>query len=126
MDFKHLQVWRRAHALAIELHKLASHFTRSGHANLRSQLTRAADSIATNIAESCGAESRKEMARFFEISIKSANETENHLISARDLGLITKDQWQVHDAELIAVRKMAYVYRRRILESNALTRDSAV
>jgi four helix bundle protein len=83
-DFKHIQAWRRAHALAIALHKTAHGFSRVGHANLRSQLTRAADSISATIVEGCGADTNKEFARFLDISIKSANETEHHLLSARD------------------------------------------
>jgi hypothetical protein len=42
-DFKHIQAWQRAHALAIALHKLARGFSRAGYSHLQSQLTRAAD-----------------------------------------------------------------------------------
>jgi four helix bundle protein len=41
---------------------------------VRSQLTRAADSIASNIVEGCGAATDKEFARFLDVSIKSDNE----------------------------------------------------
>jgi four helix bundle protein len=90
-DFKHIRAWQRAHALAIALHKVAGSFSRAGHAHLRSQLTRAADGVAANIAEGCGAATNKEFARFLDISIKSANETEHHLLSARDLNLVSPD-----------------------------------
>ena len=114
-DFKHMQAWRRAHALAIALHRLARGFSRAGYANLRGQLTRAADSISANIVEGCGAATKKEFARFLDISIKSANETEHHLISARDLDLVSPDEWQKHTAETIEIRKMIYGYRKKIL-----------
>ena len=90
--------------------QLAQHFGRTGHAHLRSQLTRAGDSIAANIVEGCGAESAKDFARFLEMSVKSANEAEYHLLSARDLSLISPEEWQTHTAETIAVRKMVCVY----------------
>jgi four helix bundle protein len=93
-DFKHIRAWQRAHALAIALHKVAGSFSRAGHAHLRSQLTRAADGVPANIAEGCGAATNKEFARFLDISIKSANETEHHLLSARDLNLVSPDAWQ--------------------------------
>ena len=51
-DFKHIVAWRRAHALAIALHKLTNGFGRAGYAHLQAQLTRAADSIAANSAGS--------------------------------------------------------------------------
>lgn len=121
-DFKHIQAWQRAHALAIALHKAASHFTRAGHGHLRSQLTRAADGMSTNIAEGCGAATSKEFARFLDISIKSANETEHHLLSARDLDLVSPDDWQKFTAETIEIRKMTHGYRKKVIQSSEKAR----
>jgi four helix bundle protein len=115
-DFKHIKAWHRAHALGIAIHRLTDGFSRAGHAHLRSQLTRAADSIAANIVEGCGAATRKELARFLDIAIKSANETEHHLLSARDLNLISPDDWNHFTTETIEVRKMIFGYRKRVLE----------
>ena len=117
-DFKHLQMWQRAHALAIATHKLAHSFGRAGYAHLRGQLVRAADSIESNIVEGCGAESNREFARFLDISIKSSNETEFRLLSARDLALISPSDWQKHTAETIEIRKMIYGYRKKVLASS--------
>lgn len=117
-DFKHIQAWRRAHALAIALHKAASHFSRAGHAHLKSQLTRAADAISANIAEGCGAATSKEFARFLDISIKSANETEHHLLSARDLDLVSADAWQKFTAETTEIRKMTHGYRKKVIQNS--------
>ena len=116
-DFKHIRAWQRAHALAIELHKQTTHFGRAGYANLRSQLTRAADSIGGTIVEGCGAETNKEFARFLDMSIKSANETEYHFLESRDLDLFDPPTWQRFNDETIEIRKMTYVYRRRVLQS---------
>ena len=63
-DFKHIQAWQRGHALAIAIDRLTRGFTRAGYAHLRSQLTKAADSISETIVEGCGADSNKEFARF--------------------------------------------------------------
>jgi len=120
-DFKHIRAWQRSHTLAINLHKSVGHFSRAGHSHLRSQLTRAADTIASNIVEGCGAATNKEFARFLDISIKSANETEHHLLSARDLGLFKPDEWQKLSGETVEIRKMIYVYRKKIIQSD---RDS--
>ena len=117
-DFKQIHTWQRAHALGIAVHKLASGFVPAGHANLRAKLTRAADSIASTIAEGCGAATRKEFARFLEMSIKSANDTEYHLLSARDLGLVSANDWQKYNAETIEIRKMTFGYRKKVLEND--------
>jgi len=85
---------------------------------LKAQLTRAADSISANIVEGCGSATNKEFGRFLDGSIKSANETEHHLLSARDLGLMSPDVWQKHSAETIEIRKMIYGYRKKVLQSN--------
>ena len=114
-DFKHIRAWRRARALGIALHKLARGFGRAGHAKLRAQLTNVADSISTNIVEGCGAASKKEFGLFLDISIKSANETEHHLLSARDHTLISAEAWSKYATETIEIRKMIYVYRKKML-----------
>jgi four helix bundle protein len=104
-DFKHIHAWQRANALAIALHGLARGFTSAGHGHLRSQLTRAADSISTNIVEGCGSSTRKEFARYLDIAIKSANETEHHLLFAHGLHLIAPDDWQRLTSETVGIRK---------------------
>ena len=116
-DFKRIKAWQRAHALSVALHKRTKRFTRAGYARLRAQLTAAADSIKDTIAEGCGAATNKEFARFLDMSIKSANETEGHLLSARDLGLFSSDEWQKFTAETIEIRKMVYAYRKKVLET---------
>ncbi|HEX7018576.1 MAG TPA: four helix bundle protein [Gemmatimonadaceae bacterium] len=116
--FKHIHAWRRGHALAIELHRASRGFSRAGHTHLKSQLTRAADSIATNIVEGCGASTKKEFARFLDISIKSANETEHHLLSARELELLSANDCHRFTAEVVELRKMIFSYRKKILDSD--------
>ncbi|MDB4874632.1 MAG: four helix bundle protein [Gemmatimonadetes bacterium] len=117
-DFKQIVAWQRAHAMSIALHRAARGFSRAGHASLRSQLTRAAESIASNIVEGCGAATNKEFARFLDISIKSANETEYHLLAARDHTLMSPDDWRRFTAETIEIRKMTYGYRRSVLNND--------
>jgi len=114
-DFRHIRAWQRAHALSIAIHRLAHDFARKGHAKLRAQLANAAHSISTNIVEGCGAVTHKEFARFLDISIKSANETEYHLLTSRDLDLISKAAWQNYSTETMEVRKMIYAYRVGVL-----------
>ena len=116
-DFRHIRAWQRAHALSVALHKLVDSFAAPGHSHLKSQLTRACDSIASNIVEGCGADTNKEFARFLDMSIKSANETEYRLLSARDLELIAFEAWQRHSGETVKIRKMIYAYRKKILAS---------
>ena len=114
-DFQQIKAWQRAHSLAIALHKRARNFSRAGFSRLRAQLTGAADSVGDTIAEGAGAASPREFARFLDMSIKSANEVEGHLLKARDLNLISPEEWQTFAAEVIETRKMTYGYRRTML-----------
>jgi len=52
------------------------------------------------------------------MSIKSANETEGHLLTARDLALFSLDEWEKFTAETIEIRKMTYGYRKKLLASD--------
>lgn len=61
--------------------------TNSSDARLKAQLTAAADSIKDTIAEGCGAATKKDFARFLDMSIKSANEAEAHRLEAPGLPL---------------------------------------
>ncbi|HEY4215615.1 MAG TPA: four helix bundle protein [Gemmatimonadaceae bacterium] len=115
LDFKRIQAWRRAHELSIKIDECARGFTRAGYANLRSQLTRSATSVPENIVNGCGASTKKEFARYLDIAVKSLNETEYHLIAARDHHLLSPDQWRDLTAETTGTRKMLCVYRRKLL-----------
>ena len=53
------------------------------------------------------------------MSIKSANETEGHLLKARDLDLFSPNEWQGFTGEVIEIRKMTYSYRRTMLANDA-------
>jgi len=117
-DFRHIKAWQKAHALAVAMHKLSRRFTPGAYGRLRAQLTGAADSIGDNIVEGCGASSKKDFARFLDNSIKSANETEGHLLKARDLDLISLREWEKYTAETIEVRKMIVGYCAKVRASD--------
>ena len=115
-DFKRIKAWQRAHALAIALHKSTKRFSRVGYARLKAQLTSAADSIKDTIAEGCGAATNREFA-IPRHGDQVGHETEGHLLFARDLELFSADDWRKFTAETIEIRKMVYVYRRKVVET---------
>lgn len=114
-DYRKLRVHANAHALAIEVRGATRNFPPSGYASLKSQMTRAAESIAFNIVEGCGANSPKEFARFLEIGIKSATELESQLSLARDYGVLRHREWERLDKETVDVRKMLFGLRAKVL-----------
>lgn len=122
-NFRDLQVWHRAHAFALDVRRATHVFPRSGYAALKSQLIRAAESIPSNIVEGCGAASRKEFARYIDISVKSTSEVEYELLLARDLGLIQAAIYDRLAKEVVEIRRMLCGLRRAILEADARARN---
>lgn len=114
-DFRRLLVWQRAHAFALAVHRATDGFPRTGYAELRGQIRRASESIASNIVEGCAAASRREFARFLDIAIKSASEVDYQLQLARDLGVMAHDRWEPLAREIVEVRKMLSGLRRTVL-----------
>ena len=114
-DFRRLVVWQRAHAFVLDVRRATDAFPRAGHAALKSQIRRAAESIASNIVEGCAAASRKDFARYLDISIKSASEVDYQLQLARDLGVLAHDEWKSLARDVVELRKMLSGLRRTVL-----------
>ena len=118
-DFRKLNVWRKAHALALGVHRIASGIRGQNNAALRSQMVRAATSIPTNIVEGCGQESRREFARFLRYATNSASELHYHLIIGRDMGVISVNDFSSLVTRTIEVRKMLNGLLKRVSASPA-------
>src|SRR5512133_2682508 len=73
--FEQLEVWKLALDYIDLIYKIAENLPRSEEYNLKSQITRAATSIALNIAEGSQGQSDAEQARFLGMSLRSLIET---------------------------------------------------
>ncbi|MGH7532172.1 MAG: four helix bundle protein [Gemmatimonadales bacterium] len=105
-DFKKLKVWRDSHRLSVVVYDLARTLPREELYGLRSQMTRAAGSIAANIAEGVGRGGDRELARFLDIALGSATELECHSLRAMDLEFIRPQAAHVFLVDLDSVQKM--------------------
>jgi len=63
-------------------------------------------SIPTNIAEGCGRNTDAEFARFLQIAMGSASETEYQLILARDLEFLPKEVYEKLHNDTEEVKRM--------------------
>ena len=116
-DFKKLHVWNRSQNLAAALYGATADLRGRDVVSLRSQLRRAAQSIAANIAEGANAASPKDFARYLQMAIASASETESHLDLALRTAVMPASVVMPLIDEVIAARKMLIVLRKRVLES---------
>ncbi len=114
-DYQRLDVWKRAHQHALHVRRATERFPKIGYASLKSQVTSAAESIPFNIVEGCGAESRKELARFLTISIKSSSELQYQLFLTRGYGVLDADSWEKLTDETIEIRRMLCGLRKKVL-----------
>jgi four helix bundle protein len=92
-SFYNLDVWQNARSFTREIYQLTNNFPNRENYGLKNQITRAAVSIMSNIAEGFHRYSKKEFIKFLIISRGSIAEVESHLFVALDLKYITKEQF---------------------------------
>lgn len=118
-NFKNLEVWKKSHALTLSVYESTSQFPREEIYGLTSQIRRACASIPTNIAEGSGRESAADFARFLQIAVGSASETEYLVLLAHDLKYITAAQYTELIETTIRVKKMLIALLKRIRASRS-------
>ena len=117
-DFKKLKVWEKSHNLTLRMYELTSQFPREEIYGLTSQIRRSCASIPTNIAEGCGRGSSADFARFLQIAMGSANETEYLVLLARDLEYLNADQYAELINATIEIGKMLTALLKRLKTGN--------
>ena len=115
--FRKLSVWRRAHALTLQVHEATeAAFQRRRYWSLIDQMRRAAMSVASNIAEGSGQATSAQFARYLTIALGSARELDYHVLLARDLAVLTSSDYARLDARVDQVSRMLIVFRNRVAE----------
>jgi four helix bundle protein len=103
-NHKDLIVWQKAIELVKEVYKIVKQFPSEEKFILVSQMTRAAISIASNIAEGWARNHKLEFIRFLNISFGSATELETQLIIAKSE--YSKIDYTKAEGLVIEVQKM--------------------
>ncbi|MDB4104491.1 four helix bundle protein [Salibacteraceae bacterium] len=84
-NFKTLKVWQLGKEIAVDIFQLATQLDKEIQFVFSSQVTRAAVSISSNIAEGNSRQSTKDYARFLEIALGSAFEVETQILIILDI-----------------------------------------
>lgn len=113
-DFRRLQVWQRSHALTLAIYEASRGFPRAEVYGLTGQLRRAVASIPANIAEGCGRDTRRELARFLHIAQGSASEAAYYLLLAHDLGYLPEPRFADLSREIDQVQRMLRAYTEKV------------
>jgi len=112
--FEELRVWQRALDLTERVHNQTLSFPREELYVLTSQIKRATDSIALNIAEGSTGQSDKEFARFLGIALRSGIEVVSCIHIAKRRKLINEDQFAHYYNELTEIIKMIQALRNSL------------
>ncbi len=83
-------VWQQAMDLAVQAYDMTRSWPKEELYGLTSQVRRSASSIAANIAEGYGRETRGAYQQFLRIAQGSLKELETHLLIAERVGLIMR------------------------------------
>jgi four helix bundle protein len=96
--YRKLEVFNTAYDLSLELHRITrERLPHHEQTELGSQIRRASKSIALNIAEGYGKMnfSKKEFVKYLFIAMGSADEVAVELEFCRDLGYVSKDEYEI-------------------------------
>lgn len=113
-DFKELKVWHKAHKCVLEIYRNTRNFPTEERFGLTSQLRRAAASVPSNIAEGCGREGDRELARFLSIAAGSASEVEYQLLLTHDLSFLDDEPYRQLDTQINEVKRMLNAFIRKL------------
>ena len=94
-NFRKLKIWEQGIVIVKEIYKIAQKLPSDEKFGLKSQITRAAVSIPSNIAEGSSRNSVVEFKRFLEIAIGSLFAVETQLIIIQELELIESEELKI-------------------------------
>ena len=101
-----LEVFKKGHNLTLNIYKITKKFPAEEKFSLTDQMRRAGASICTNLMEGSHRLGRKEFRQFVGIAKGSTGELKYHLLLAKDLGYLPKDQFTTLRSEAEDISKM--------------------
>ncbi|MEW5692141.1 MAG: four helix bundle protein [Candidatus Hydrogenedentota bacterium] len=112
--FEKLEVWQKANEFSYQIHELTRKFPKEELYILISQIKRADDSIALNIAEASTGQTNAEFRQFIGYAIRSGIEVVSCLYIGKRRNLLTQDEFQKLYTELETIIKMLQALRKSI------------
>jgi len=120
--FTELEVWKRGHALALDIYRATKSFPDDERFGLVAQLRRAAVSVPANIAEGARRQHRTDFARFLNIAEGSLAEVECLLRLSLDLGYAAPADSERLTDPISQLSRMLIALRTSVETAHARTR----
>lgn len=112
--FEKLLIWQDAMKLGEDMNTLADAFPQKELFNLSSQIRRASDSVALNIAEGSIGQSNPEQKRFIGYSFRSVAEVVTCLYKAKMRNYFDEQTFQIHYDFCYKLMNMLLAFNRNI------------
>ena len=90
-NFKELEIWTLGMEIVQEIYSISNNLPKAERYGLVSQITRAAVSIPSNIAEGCAKSSEKEFKLYLERALGSTFELETQILIIEELAMVESD-----------------------------------
>jgi four helix bundle protein len=113
-NYKELKIWQKSVDLAVKVYEITKEFPKEEMYGLTSQLRRSAISIASNIAEGAGRNSKKDFNNFLGVSNASSCELETQLIIAERVNLIDNLVLKSTQEQIEEIQKMIWSLKRSL------------
>ena len=110
-----LKIWNKAVELSVEIYSLTTHFPEIEKFGLINQMRRASVSIASNIAEGAGRNSKKEFKQFLAISHGSSYELLTQLEISFQLKFCSEDEFLHLKNKIIEIQKMNFALQQKLI-----------
>ena len=113
-NYKNLHIWQDGIKLARRIYEITSTFPANEKYGIVSQMTRAAVSIPSNIAEGAGRNSNKDFANFLSIAIGSIFELHTQVVICGQIELLNKETVQQLEEQIFTLQQQILTYKQRI------------
>ena len=113
-NFEQLKIWQKGFNIAVNAFKLTAGFPQEQKFGLALQITKAAVSIPSNIAEGSSRTSKKNYNRFIGTSLGSSFESDTQLLIAKAVNFGQKDLTELILKEIDEEQKMLMSFMNKI------------
>ena len=113
-NYKNLHIWQEGINLARKIYEVTANFPANEKYGIVSQMTRAAVSIPSNIAEGAGRNSNKDFANFLSIAIGSIFELHTQIAICEQIGFINEETTKQLEQQIYTLQQQITTYKQRI------------
>ncbi|MEO7177001.1 MAG: four helix bundle protein [Saprospiraceae bacterium] len=116
-DFKKLIVWKEAHELTKQIYEISAKFPPEEKFGLTSQIRRSSASIPCNIAEGTGKDGNRDFAKYLQIAMGSAAETEYLIFLSFELEFNSLEEYQKLNQKIETVKKLLFGLLQKVRQN---------